>query len=132
MDPIADMLTRIQNAQAARHGELSVPFSKVKFNIAILLKTAGYLSSVERKTRKARTAELEWVDMGLKYDGTAGAISGIRIVSRPSRHLYTKASEIRPVRSGFGIAVISTSQGIMTSQEAKKANLGGEVLFEIW
>lgn len=126
------MLVRIQNAQAARKEQVSVPFSKVKFHIATLLKAAGYVGSVERRKRKAVKAELEYIDMDLKYADDQGAISGIKIVSRPSRHLYTKASELRPVRSGYGSAVISTSKGIMTSQEAKKANLGGEILFEIW
>jgi small subunit ribosomal protein S8 len=132
MDPISDMLTRIKNAQAARHEQVWVPFSTVKFRIATLLKEAGYLSSVERKKRKARTAEVEWLDLALRYDADNGAIAGIRIISRPSRHIYTKASEIRPVRNGFGTAVVSTSKGMMTSQQARKANLGGEVMFEIW
>jgi small subunit ribosomal protein S8 len=132
MHPISDMLVRIQNAQAARKEQVSVPFSKVKFRIATLLKEAGYLGGVERRKRKAVKAELEYIDMDLKYADEQGAISGIKIVSRPSRHLYTKASELRPVRSGYGSAVISTSKGVMTSQEAKKANLGGEILFEIW
>jgi small subunit ribosomal protein S8 len=138
MDPISDMLTRIKNAQAAHQEHTWVPFSKVKFRIATLLKDAGYLASVDRKKRKARKAELEWLDLSLKYmpaqtgDSMLGAISGIRIISRPSRHIYTKATEIRPVRSGFGTAVVSTSKGIMTSKEARTARLGGEVMFEIW
>lgn len=132
MDPISDMVTRITNAQAARKSEVSVPFSKVKHQIAMILKEAGYIAGVERAKRKARTAEVEWIDMTLRYDERGGAISGLRIISRPSRHLYAKASELRPVRSGFGTAIVSTSKGIMTSQEAKKANLGGEVMFEIW
>jgi small subunit ribosomal protein S8 len=133
MDPISDMLTRIKNAQAAHQERTWVPMSKVKFNIATLLMEAGYLSSVDRKKRTLKKAELEWLDLGLKYgeDG-AGAISDIRIISRPSRHIYTKASELRPVQSGFGTAVVSTSQGVMTTKQAKKANLGGEIMFEIW
>lgn len=136
-DPINDMLTRIKNAQAARKEEVAVPFSKVKFQIATILKNAGYLASVERIARKAHTAEVEWINMGLRYDDRdglpgQGAIAGIRIISRPSRHMYAKASELRPVRSGFGSAIVSTSKGIMTSQDAKKASLGGEVMFEIW
>ena len=126
------MLTRIKNAQASRKETVLVPFSKVKFRIANLLKEAGYISGVERVKRKAVKAELDWLDLTLKYADEVGAISGIRIISRPSRHLYTKAVQIRPVRSGYGTAVVSTSHGIMTSQEARKANLGGEVMFEIW
>lgn len=132
MDPISDMLTRITNAQAARKEHVQVPFSKVKSSIATILANAGYVASVERTTRKAVKAELPWLDLVLKYQDGQGAISGVRLMSRPSRHLYTKATQIKPVRSGYGTAVISTSKGIMTSQEARKANLGGEVLFEIW
>jgi len=126
------MLTRIKNAQAARKEHVWVPFSKVKLSIATLLKDAGYISAVDRKKRTARTAEIEWLDLTLKYQDSMGAISGIRIISRPSRHIYIKAAELRPIRSGYGLAAVSTSKGIMTSKEAKKANLGGEVLFEIW
>lgn len=132
MDPISDMLTRIKNAQAARQEHVWVPFSNVKFAIANLLKDAGYVLAVDRKKRKAVKAELDWLDLTLKYQDNQGAISGIRIISRPSRHLYIKAADIRPVRSGFGTAVVSTSHGIMTGHQAKKAAVGGEVLFEIW
>ncbi len=126
------MLTRIKNAQAARRERVAMPFSKVKFHIANLLKEAGYVGEVERVKRTAVKSEQEWLDLTLKYDDARGAISGIRIVSRPSRHIYTRASDIRPVRSGFGTAVVSTSHGIMTSHQAKKANVGGEIMFEIW
>src|SRR4051812_33213308 len=116
MDPINDMLTRIKNAQASHKESVWVPFSKVKFHIANLLKGAGYISSVDRKKRKAVKAELEWLELGLKYADQEGAISGILIFSPPSRHIYIKSDAIRPVRSGYGTAVVSTSQGIMTSQ----------------
>ena len=132
MDPINDMLIRIKNAQAARQEHVWVPMSKVKLSIANLLKEAGYVADVDRKNRKARTAEVEWLDLTLKYTDNVGAISGIRIISRPSRHIYTKAAGIRAVRSGFGTAVVSTSKGIMTSKQARAANLGGEIMFEIW
>lgn len=132
MDPIADMLTRISNAQAVGHVRVAVPFSNLKLQIANLLDAAGYLGGIERKKRKTKQSEVEYLDIALKYDDGQGAISGMRIMSRPSRHLYMKASAIRPIRSGYGMAIISTSKGVMTSQEARKAGLGGEVLFEIW
>lgn len=133
MDPISDMLNRIINAQAVGHAQVQMPFSNVKFRIAQLLRTAGYLGDIERTTRTTkRKTELPYLTISLKYADGLGAISGMRIMSRPSRHLYIKASAIRPVRSGHGTAVISTSQGIMTSQEARKAKLGGEIMFEIW
>jgi len=132
MDPIADMLTRITNAQAARHEHVSVPFSGVKFAIAQLLKSSGYLTDVERKKRKAEKAEVEYLELTLRYDDGRGAVSGVRLVSRPSRHIYTKAGAIRPVRSGYGLAVVSTPKGIMSGASARKENVGGEVMFEIW
>lgn len=132
MDPISDMLTRIKNAQAVRHERVMVPFSKVKFRIAQLLKDAGYLTDIERKKRKARKAELEWLDLKLRYEDGRGAISGVRLISRPSRHIYTKAKAIQPVRSGYGLAVVSTPKGIMSGAAARKENVGGEVMFEIW
>ena len=126
------MLNRIKNAQAVGHERVSIPFSKVKLQIAQILKTAGYVGEVERRTRTTKRSEIEYLDLALKYEAGAGAISGIRIVSRPSRHIYIKASQIKPVRSGYGSAIVSTSKGIMTSQEARKSGLGGEVMFEIW
>jgi len=132
MDPISDMLTRITNAQAVRHERVGVPFSNVKFSIAKLLKESGYLTEVERRTKKAKTADVEWLDLVLRYSNGLGAISGIRQMSRPSRHLYLKAHDIKPVRSGYGLSVISTSKGVMTGTAARKARLGGELLFEIW
>lgn len=132
MDPISDMLTRIINAQAVRHERVGVPFSNIKFSIAQLLKESGYLADVERRTKKAKTAEVEWLDLVLRYDNNRGAISGIRRMSRPSRHLYLKAHDIRPVRSGYGIAILSTSKGVMSGAAARKAGLGGEIMFEIW
>jgi small subunit ribosomal protein S8 len=132
MDPISDMITRIKNAQAVRQEQVWVPFSKVKFTIANLLKEAGYIAEVDRKKRKAKKAEIEWLELKLKYDDGRGAISGVRLISRPSRHIYTKAKEIRPVRSGYGLAVVSTPKGIMSGSAARKENVGGEVMFEIW
>lgn len=132
MDPISDMMNRIKNAQAVGHERVSVPFSNVKMQIAQILKTAGYVGDVERRTRTTKKSEIAYLDLALKYEGGAGAISGLRIISRPSRHIYIKASQIKPVRSGFGTAIVSTSKGVMTSQEARKSGLGGEVMFEIW
>ena len=132
MDPIADMLVRIKNAQLVNAEQVLVPFSRAKFQIANILRTAGYVASVERHTRKGRTGEHEYLELGLSYRDGRGAIDGMKLVSRPSRHLYVKAREIKPVRSGHGLAVISTPGGIMNSREARKQNLGGEILFEVW
>jgi small subunit ribosomal protein S8 len=132
MDPIADMLSQIKNAQAVNLDRVVLPSSKVKAKIAAILKEAGYLASVDKKKKKAQKTEHEYLDLELKYTDGVSAISGVKMISKPSRHMYLKASEIKPVRSGYGCAVISTSKGIMTSQEARKQGLGGEILFEIW
>ncbi len=132
MDIISDMLIRIKNAQMAKAEQVLMPFSRVKFQIAQVLRDGGYVSSIERRKRKGRKSELEHLELGLVYHDGEGAIGGIKLLSKPSRHIYVKAQDIKRVRSGHGFAVISTSKGIMNSREARKQNLGGEILFEIW
>ena len=132
MYPIADMLTTIMNAQAVNKESVILPFSKMKFDIANVLKASGYLAGVERKKRKVKKSEQEFISATLKYDEYGSSISGIKIISRPSRRMYIKASQIKPVRSGHGISVVSTPKGVMSSKEARKHKLGGEILFEIW
>ena len=132
MSPIADMLTRIRNAQAVGKERVFVPFSKVKQQIARILNENGYVGTIERRKRKTIKSEHEWLDVSLKYDGGLGAISGLRMISLPFRRLYTSARNIKPVRSGFGIAVISTPRGIMSSKNARKERVGGEIMFEVW
>ncbi|MEK7589233.1 MAG: 30S ribosomal protein S8 [Patescibacteria group bacterium] len=132
MDPIADMLSQIKNAQAVNRDHIVLPSSKIKVKIAAILKEAGYLANIEKKKKKAHKAEHDYLDVELKYTDGQGAINGLKLISKPSRHMYVKADEIKSVRSGFGVAVISTSKGIMTSKEARKQGLGGEILFEIW
>ena len=132
MYPIADMLTTIMNAQAVNKESVILPFSKMKFDIANVLKANGYLAGVERKKRKAKKFEHEFISATLKYDEHGSAISGVKLISRPSRRMYIKASQIKPVRSGHGMSVVSTPKGVMDSKEARKQKLGGEILFEIW
>ena len=132
-DPIADMLIRIKNAQMAHAERVLIPTSKIKSKIAQILKDAGYLADVDSKKKKGNKTEHEYLDVGLQYDAEdQGAINGIKVVSHPSRHLYIHAKDFRPVRSGYGMAVISTSKGVMTAKDARKENVGGEILFEIW
>ena len=126
------MLTRIRNAQAVRKEHAVVPFSKVKQEIAKILVASGYLLSVERRKRKIGRTEREVLELELKYEENVGVISGLRMVSKPSRRLYTAAKNIKPVRSGYGIAIISTPKGLLTSRAARRENVGGEVMFEIW
>lgn len=131
--PISDMLIRIKNAQAVGNENVSVPFSNMKSRIAQILCEGGFVAAVERRKKKGKKAELEYLSLTLKYgEENRPAISGFKIISKPSRHMYTGAKEIKPVRSGYGVGIISTSKGIMNSKEAKKQNLGGEMLFEVW
>ena len=132
MYPIADMLTMIMNAQAVDKESVSLPFSKMKLDVANVMKAGGYLAGVERKKRKTKKSEQELLSLTLKYSEHGPAINGFKLISRPSRRMYIKSSQIRPVRSGYGVAVISTPKGVMSSKEARKQKLGGEILFEIW
>ncbi len=132
MYPIADMLTMIRNAQSANKERLLVPFSKAKFEIVKILKTAGFISEVERKKKKIKKTEHNFLEIKISQGGQTRSISKIKLVSKPSRRMYTKKSEIKPVRSGYGLAIISTSKGIMTGEEARQQNLGGELIAEIW
>lgn len=131
-DPISDLLIRIKNAQMVSHDQVLLPSSKMKFAMANILKSSGYISDVEKKSKKTKKSEHDYLLLTLKYEDGVGAIQGMRILSKPSRRTYIKASEIRPVRSGFGLAIISTSQGIMNSRDARKQKLGGELICEIW
>ena len=130
--PIADMLIRIKNGQMARLDRVTVPYSKMKAAVATILSQNNFVKDVERRTHKTKKSEFDYLDVGLHYGEGEGAISGLKIISKPSRHMYQKSSEIRVVRSGRGISVLTTPEGVMTSQEARKKNIGGEILFEIW
>lgn len=127
-DPITDMLNRIRNAAAVQKPEVVIPFSNFKGEIASLLSREGFLGDV-KKMVKGKTKTLK---IGLKYDSGISAIEGSKRVSKPGQRMYMKANEIRKVRGGFGVAIVSTSQGLMTGVQARKAKLGGEVLLEIW
>jgi len=132
MSPIINMLVQIKNAQMVKKDQVLVPFSGVKFKIAQVLKEGGFLKEVERRKKKEGKSEFEYLSIDLKYEGKEGAISGFKIISKPSRHMYGGVKEFKPVRSGYGMAVVSTSKGIMSSKEARKLGVGGEILFEVW
>jgi small subunit ribosomal protein S8 len=132
MYPIADMLTTIMNAQAVKKETVVLPFSRMKSDIANILKASSYVVGVEKKKKKTKKSEQELIAINLKYDEYGPAINGVKLISRPSRRMYIKASQIRPIRSGHGVLVISTPKGVMNSKEARKQKLGGEMLFEIW
>ena len=124
-DPIADMLTRIRNANAMRYKEVEVPASRIKLEIARILKEEGYISDVKIKKDKVQDVMV----LNLKYgEKKERVITGLKRISKPGLRVYAKVEELPRVLNGLGIAIISTSKGIMTDKEARKESLGGEVL----
>ena len=125
--PIADMLTRIRNANQMRYKEVEVPASKMKLEIARILKEEGFVS--EFKVNK----ETNMIVLNLKYGSKKErVITGLKRISKPGLRVYAKAEEMPTVLNGLGIAVVTTSKGVMTSRDAKKQSLGGEVLAYVW
>jgi small subunit ribosomal protein S8 len=128
-DPISDFLARIRNAIISRRVMVSVPASNIKVKLAEIMKSEGYIRAFELKP-DSRQGVLE---VELKYDrDNKCAIEGMQRISRPGQRRYAKAAEVPKVRNGLGIAVVTTSQGLMTDREARKRTLGGEVICEIW
>ncbi|QQK74347.1 30S ribosomal protein S8 [Salicibibacter cibarius] len=128
-DPIADMLTRIRNANTVRHDKLELPASNLKKEIAQILKREGYVRDVEFVDDKKQGV----IRIFLKYgQGNERVISGLKKISKPGLRVYTGSDEVPRVLNGLGIAVISTSSGIVTDKEARKQNIGGEVLAYVW
>lgn|SRR5688572_18408208 len=126
-DPISDMLTRIRNAQRAEIPLVELPHSRMKEGIAHILKREGYINEVG-----VEGANIKKLKLKLKYDGRKGVIEGLRRVSRPGLRRYVGAGDIPRVRGGLGTAIVSTSEGLMTGVQARKKNLGGELLCFIW
>jgi len=123
--PIADMLTRIRNANALHNAEVTMPTSKMKEQIASILKSEGYISDYSVSDRD--------LTLSLKYgNNKERVISGLKCISKPGLRVYAKAEEVPYVLNGLGIAILSTSKGVMTDKEARKENVGGEVLAYIW
>lgn len=127
-DPISDMLTRLRNGATVRANTVSMPMSKMKFAIAKLLQSEGYLSRVETYQEGVHSM----LRAELAYDEHGPRISAIKRVSKPGLRVYVKAGELKAVRSGFGLAILSTPNGLMTSQEARKRRLGGELICEVY
>ena len=129
-DPIGDMLARIKNGYLARKNVVEVPYSKMKEEIAKLLVKEGYLRNVKCQMTNGKWKKT--LVLTLKYEGGRPAIEEVKRVSKPGVRIYAKAREIPKVKYGFGITIISTSKGIMTDKEARKKNLGGEVICQVW
>ncbi len=133
-DPIADMLTRVRNASAARHTEVTMPSSNLKIAIAKILMDEGFILSYNTDT----VGSMNVLKIQLKYVGSSSGgmkkavISGLKRISRPGLRIYAKKGEIPKVMNGLGIAIMSTPQGVMTGRQAWRAGVGGEVLAYVW
>jgi len=128
-DPLADMLTRIRNARMVKFESLEMPFSKLRNGVAEILKKEGYISDYQ----VVKDSRQDILKIALKYDQHRNSvISGLKRVSKPGCRVYVKSNEIPKVMSGLGIAIISTSSGILTDREARKNGVGGELLCTVW
>ena len=122
------MLTKIKNAQAVKKENVKVNYSKINESILKILSSGGYIDGFEKKGQGIKRV----LDIKLKYENNAGAINEIKLISKPSRHIYMGYKEIKLVKRGYGLMVISTPSGIMNGKDARKMKVGGEALFEIW
>ncbi len=131
-DPISDMLARIRNAAGAHHDTTRMPASKMKLAIGEILKREGYIADV-REDAGDGAAKNKAIVVSLKYTGDrTAAFQGLKRVSRPGRRVYCRHDHIPRVLSGLGVAIVSTSHGLMTDKEARKNRVGGEILCEVW
>lgn len=127
-DPISDMLTRIRNALASRKSELVMPYSKFKHNLANVLLAEGFINGVNELPGRVKMLQIN-----LKYDnGGSPVITGIKRVSTPGQRIYLPVTRIPRTNGGFGVTVVSTSQGLLTDKQARKGKVGGEVVCQIW
>ena len=124
-DPVADLLTRVRNGAVARHETVSIPTSRMKAEVARILRDEGYISGYEQPN--ARELVLR-----LKYIGKIPAVAGLRRISKPGLRVYARKDEMPRVLGGLGVAIVSTSSGLMTGREAERKGLGGEVLAYVW
>lgn len=127
-DPVADFLARIRNAIRARHQKLDVPASKLKAEIARILKEEGYISNFKTQEEDGR----QILRVYLKYAGTEAAIRDLARVSRPGCRVYVGRDEIKRVQGGLGISIMTTPKGVMTGRQARREGVGGEILCEVW
>ncbi len=125
-DPVADMLTRVRNAAGARHETVTIPTSRTKVEIAKILKTEGFIASFEQPSARELVIRMKYIG------GKVPAVSGLRRISKPGLRVYARKTEMPRVLGGLGIAIVSTSSGVMTGRQAERKGLGGEVLAYVW
>ncbi|MEX2013377.1 MAG: 30S ribosomal protein S8 [Parcubacteria group bacterium] len=128
MDTISNMIIQIQNAGRVGHDRVLIPYSKLKHSIAETLKKETFVKNVETESKKGK----KMLVIDLFMENRVPKIKGVKRISKPSRRIYKKSSEIRSVKNGYGALILSTSQGVMSGREARRASLGGEALFKIW
>jgi small subunit ribosomal protein S8 len=128
MDQISEMLTAIRNAQAVLKPTVVVPFSEFKNEIMKVMEKEGLVEKIEKKGKKAKKT----LEITLKYNEGVPAISGLKRISKPGQRIYIDHRGIKPIKSGYGMSLISTSKGLLTNKEARKQKVGGEVICEIW
>lgn len=131
-DPIADMLTRIRNASKVKKADVFIPFSKIKLEIVKILKKEGFIISYEEIKPDNVENKFGGININLKYENGKSAIEKIKKISKPGRRIYVPKDQLPKVLNDIGLAIISTSRGIMTNKEARKVGLGGEVICEIY
>lgn len=129
MDKIGEMLITIKNAGRASKASVVIPYSNLRHAIAECLSKQNYVGSISKRTDKKDKPVLEIV---ISYDGKFPKVTNVERISKPSRRIYMKAKELRPVKNGSGLLVVSTPKGVLTGDEARKELVGGEVLFKIW
>ena len=129
IDPISDMLITVKNAARVKKGSVLIPYSKIKWEIARIMKDAGYFSNIDRKGKKVH--KIIEADIAYRDDGTP-CLSDVKRISKPSRRVYKGSKEIGKVKQGFGLMIISTSKGLKTDKEARGEKMGGEIICEIW
>ena len=133
MDTISDFFIRVKNAYLVKKDRVVIPFSKMKYEMAKILEQNGFVSAVRKKKKvKQKGYEQLFLDLKLKYDNGIASFSDVRLISKPGRRIYLKSTEIKPVRDGYGILIISTSKGIITGEEAKKLGIGGQAIAKVW
>ncbi len=127
-DPITDMLNQIKNAEAVAKTDVLIPLSKIKNEIANILSKEGFVGEV----KKASKGKIKGLKITLKYNNEIPAMEGFKRISRPGQRIYEGFADIKKVRGGFGISIISTSKGLMTNKDARYKKLGGEVICKVW
>ena len=127
-DPIANMIISIKNAAAVKKPAVVVPYSNVKMAIAEVLLREGYLTAVAKRGKKVK----KFIQCDIAYVQGKAKVSEVKRVSKPSQRIYKKVADLRPIRQGQGIAILTTPKGVMTGKEAKVAGVGGELLFTLW